>query len=144
MKDEEISQAHRGLSVKERVNRRSFPFLTIAIEDPQRSGDPSSTVYVTCLHLDYRDETIRLKEIRTIKQKLESLLPQPETMASSMHIWAGDFNALTKENYNYNQWYGYSRIDGWLCRSDRDCEWIDQNLGCDDREFSVNVVNVCL
>merc|ERR1712113_6185 len=44
-------------------------------------------------------------------------------------------------DYDYNDWYGYSRIDGWVCRSDRDCEWIDQNLGCDDREFSINLVN---
>lgn len=44
-------------------------------------------------------------------------------------------------DYDYNQWYGYSRIDGWVCRNDRDCEWIDQNLGCDDREFSINLIN---
>ena len=65
---------------------------------------------MTCLHLDYRDETIRLKEIRTIKQKLDSLLPQPETIASSMHIWAGDFNALTKENYDDNQWSQITKV----------------------------------
>ena len=62
------------------------------------------------MHLDYRDETVRLKEIRTIKQKLDSLLPQPETIASSRHIWVGDFNALTKENYNYNQWNQISKV----------------------------------
>ena len=62
------------------------------------------------MHLDYRDETIRLKEIRTIKQKLDSLLPQPETIGSSMHIWAGDFNALTKENYNDNQWSQITKV----------------------------------
>jgi len=44
-------------------------------------------------------------------------------------------------DYDFDEWRGFSRIDGWLCRSDRDCEWMDRNLGCDDREFSINVVN---
>ena len=45
-------------------------------------------------------------------------------------------------DYDFDEWRGFSKIDGWLCRSDRDCEWMDRNLGCDDREFSINVVNV--
>ena len=27
-----------------------------------------------------------------------------------MHIWAGDFNALTKENYNDNQWSQITKV----------------------------------
>ena len=27
-----------------------------------------------------------------------------------MHIWAGDFNALTKENYNDNQWSKIAKV----------------------------------
>ena len=33
-------------------------------------------------------------------------------------------------------------MDGWVCRDDKDCTWIDPNLGCDDREFSLHSVNV--
>jgi len=43
--------------------------------------------------------------------------------------------------YNYNNWNSYARVDGWVCRDDRDCTWIDPYLGCDDREFSVNYIN---
>jgi len=43
--------------------------------------------------------------------------------------------------YTYNNWNSYARVDGWVCRDDRDCTWIDPNLGCDDREFSVKYIN---
>ena len=44
--------------------------------------------------------------------------------------------------FGWNQWDQYARVDGWVCRSDKDCTWIDQNLGCDDREFDLNSIKV--
>lgn len=42
---------------------------------------------------------IRLKEIEAIKKKLDSFLPNPNSQ-----IWAGDFNALTQEDYTEEEW----------------------------------------
>ena len=39
-------------------------------------------------------------------------------------------------DYEFNEWYRSARIDGWICRNDQDCNWIDDHLGCDDRSFS--------
>ena len=42
--------------------------------------------------------------------------------------------------YNVDQWLGFAKKDGWLCRNDTDCTWIDRNLGCDDRKFKTTKV----
>ena len=44
--------------------------------------------------------------------------------------------------YTFDNWNRNAQVDGWVCRSDRDCEWIDPFLGCDDREFQLNRVQV--
>ena len=44
-------------------------------------------------------------------------------------------------NYNLAQWRQFSDVDGWLCRNDKDCNWIDPHLGCDDRSFNIQRVN---
>ena len=49
--------------------------------------------------MNYKDETIRLKEIESIKEKLDTFLS-----AESSQIWTGDFNALTKEDYAETEW----------------------------------------
>ena len=33
---------------------------------------------------------------------------------------------------DYNKW---READGFMCRSDKDCQWIDRNLECEDYEF---------
>ena len=33
-------------------------------------------------------------------------------------------------------------MDGWVCRDDEDCRWIDLNLGCDNRDFRIGNINV--
>ena len=45
------------------------------------------------------------------------------------------------EPFVYTEWDRYARIDGWVCRSENDCTWIDRNLGCDDREFDMNSIS---
>ena len=47
-------------------------------------------------------------------------------------------------DYDYDEWDQYARIDGWVCRNDRDCSWLDPRLGCNDYEFSINLINVCI
>ena len=42
--------------------------------------------------------------------------------------------------YNVDQWLGFAKKDGLLCRNDTDCTWIDRNLGCDDRKFTASKV----
>ena len=39
-------------------------------------------------------------------------------------------------DYGFDDWYRSAGIDGWICRNDQDCNWIDDHLGCDDRLFS--------
>ena len=57
-------------------------------------------LYLTCLHLDHRLERFRLKEIESIRQNLDQVFK-----ANHCQIWTGDFNALTKEDYDTKQWY---------------------------------------
>ena len=49
--------------------------------------------------------------------------------------WDGD-------DYDFDEWNSYAMVDGWLCRNDLDCSWIDLSLGCNDREFVLNEVTV--
>ena len=46
------------------------------------------------------------------------------------------------DNYGFNEWNRDAQIDGWVCRNDEDCDWIDDHLGCDDRSFSSAGLNV--
>ena len=39
--------------------------------------------------------------------------------------------------YTYQDWGHYARLDGWLCRNDKDCNWIDANLRCNKKDFCV-------
>ena len=37
--------------------------------------------------------------------------------------------------YGFDDWERDAKLDGWICRNDKDCSWIDEHLGCDDRSF---------
>ena len=75
-----------------------MPFITVRIS-PTNDSEDCSPFYITCIHLNYRDEKIRLHEIESIKKKLDTFLP-----VKSSQIWTGDFNALTKEDYAEDEW----------------------------------------
>ena len=47
----------------------------------------------------------------------------------------------TPPDFGFEQWRILANTDGWLCRKDRDCSWIDHNLGCDDREFKISLAS---
>ena len=53
----------------------------------------------------------------------------------------GIFN-LTNVDYDFDDWDRDAQIDGWVCRKDEDCTWIDDNLGCDDRDFNLLEITV--
>eukprot|EP00088_Acartia_fossae_P012240 TRINITY_DN16303_c0_g1_i2.p1 TRINITY_DN16303_c0_g1~~TRINITY_DN16303_c0_g1_i2.p1 ORF type:complete len:272 (-),score=48.52 TRINITY_DN16303_c0_g1_i2:47-793(-) len=53
--------------------------------------------YVTCLHLDYKVETSRIKELEQIKKHLGTLDP------NAAQVWAGDFNALCFDDYSEDE-----------------------------------------
>ena len=44
--------------------------------------------------------------------------------------------------YYIHDWDRYAKVDGWVCRDDHDCIWLDQKLGCNDREFSHDNIKV--
>ena len=69
----------------------------------------SGPIYVTCLHLDHAREPHRLKEVDIIKRTVDTLVQGRETNRIS-HIWVGDFNALTKEDYSEDGWQDIARI----------------------------------
>lgn len=53
---------------------------------------------VICLHLDHRNEVVRLKEIHTIVQDMNA------NGYPKFDFWMGDFNALTESDYTKNEW----------------------------------------
>lgn len=57
------------------------------------------TVFVTCVHLYHRTEPRRMREISAIQKHLAQLF-----LDDQCQIWTGDFNALTKEDYDEEEW----------------------------------------
>ena len=37
--------------------------------------------------------------------------------------------------YDFNDWNDWREADGFLCRSNKDCQWIDEKLNCEDYEL---------
>ena len=54
------------------------------------------------------------------------------------HSFGDNYNP----GYNFNQWKTWRKADGFLCRNDNDCNWLDRNLECDrvqDFGWTINV-----
>ena len=51
-------------------------------------------------------------------------------------------SSAEEDSFSFDDWSQNANEDGWVCRSDVDCDWIDSNLGCDDREFSNSSIQV--
>ena len=56
-------------------------------------------VYVTCCHLHYRTEPIRMGELGRILVNLKTLFED-----NVCQIWTGDFNSLTRDDYDEAKW----------------------------------------
>ena len=53
-------------------------------------------VILTCLHLNAKREATRLKQLEKLRHDLRA---RDLWEASTPHVWAGDFNSLTREDY---------------------------------------------
>ena len=87
-----ITRVTRGQNLSPKNERQgNNEFLTVRIQG----------TYITSLHLSSRREGTRLNQIHKIERKLEKAgvwgLEEP-------HIWAGDFNSLTKKDYDEEGW----------------------------------------
>jgi len=45
-------------------------------------------------------------------------------------------------HYGYREWNRWREIDGFMCRNDKDCNWIDQRLYCQDYELKFQPSNL--
>ena len=45
-------------------------------------------------------------------------------------------------DYDFDDWERDARLDGWACRHDQDCAWIDEKLGCNDYGFEPSTIKV--
>ncbi len=57
--------------------------------------------------LDYRVEPGRLEELKEMKHKMSELL---DSMSDKYLIWTGDFNALTREDYDEHTWQRITNV----------------------------------
>jgi len=81
-------------------------FLTVKID-----LEENCPLFLTCMHLDFRTEPGRLIEIKAIRKHLEPVFKE-----NHFQIWTGDFNAITREDYNNEKWNhitGVRKHNGW-------------------------------
>ena len=62
-------------------------------------------LYVTCCHLDYRVEPMRMQEMKKLQLNLQEIF-----LNKGAQIWTGDFNSLTKEDYDEEAWEDITRV----------------------------------
>ena len=98
---------------------KNFPknvrFLTVAVT-PKNVGSeyPCQPFYLTCLHLDHRLEPHRLKELEVIKRTIDSLAAD-NSQNNTPHVWVGDFNSLTQEDYTSEELNKITRVRKMNC-----------------------------
>ena len=51
-------------------------------------------------------------------------------------------DAIHCEWNDFDDWNDAALVDGWVCRNDADCTWIDERLGCNDYEFESSTIRV--
>ena len=89
---------------------RSFILSTFPIKEVAKNRLPGSNnhefvtvkiqgLYLTCLHLNAKAETIRLEQLHGLVLEFKELEVWGEP-----HIWAGDFNSVTREDYTDKEW----------------------------------------
>ena len=62
--------------------------------------------------------------------KFENLLS--ETELNRVAKLASSFDEKFSESF--------ARIDGWVCRNDGDCNWLDKHLQCETNGFSLSQI----
>jgi len=101
---------HRGVAI----------FSNHEIEDVQYQGQGNKTraltaklivepdlepVYLTALHLSHRVEPNRIREVKDVERSLEKVFAE-----EGCQIWTGDFNCLTREDYDDKTWGDIARV----------------------------------
>ena len=94
---------------------RSFILSTYPIKEVAKNSFPGSKkpvsknhefvtvkvqgLYLTCLHLNAKKETIKLEQLDLLVTEFEEL-----NVLGEPHIWAGDFNSVTRGDYTDKEW----------------------------------------
>ena len=50
------------------------------------------------------------------------------------------FGKKRRKSYEFDDWNDWREADGFLCRNDNDCQWIDERLSCEDYELEFTPV----
>ena len=82
--------------VKGKFNKTSRKeFVTVKIQG----------MFLTCLHFESKEEEQRLKNVQKLKEALiDARVWDSKDASGAPHIWVGDFNALTKEDFTSKDW----------------------------------------
>ena len=86
-----LEEVSRGLLPKARNNNNQFVTVKVA------------GLYLTCLHLDQKQERTRLGEVQGMMKVMGEQNMKPM-------ILAGDFNSLKREDYSQDQWEKISQV----------------------------------
>ena len=86
-------------------------YLVGKLQLDDEDGPPSSfSLFITCVHLDHRTEPRRIRELKEIVRKSSY-----EERKDQGHLWVGDFNSLTREDYSNEEWTKIARIRALNC-----------------------------
>ena len=62
---------------------------------------------------------------------------QAQSSILKLHILILGYNS---RDWSFNDWNSWRQADGFLCRNDNDCIWLDNNLECQPvRDFGWNI-----
>ena len=89
------------VEIPERRARKGYHprFLTAKI------SVPGQDIFVTCCHLNHKDELKRMSEVRKMKEQLD-----PCFKVNEPQVWTGDFNSLTREDYSEVAWKEITQV----------------------------------
>ena len=78
------------------------------------------------------DDTPRLKELPTLyKNEINGLVAYTSKQIDELSNKFSSFSWTQSEpGYSFNNWKTWSESDGFLCKDDTDCKWLDSNMKC--------------
>lgn len=56
-------------------------------------------------------------------------------LSGRFNNYGGGYDGGYGGGYGFNEWNRWREIDGFMCRNDNDCNWIDNRLYCQDYEL---------
>jgi hypothetical protein len=78
------------------------------------------------------DDTPRRKELPTLyKNEVNGLVAYTSKQIDELSNKFSSFSWTQSEpGYSFNNWKTWSESDGFLCKDDTDCKWLDSNMKC--------------